>query len=228
MTTENTTPNTPVKKPSRKRVKAKSGTRLTESEKAEAITLWERGDITYEGLEKRFGRSTTTFQTLFTSRNIVRGSKKEQAAKEMADAVATAANQNAVIYAQRVKDIKEARFKSSENVRKLSTSLIAEARAKGLDMSTQLASMKTIEVYGKILKMAFDEGYLALGVDPNDIGEEKPLPELVVQELTAAQIEELIKGNRVGSEDALDTDGLMGDEGLFDTPSSDDKVEVNE
>lgn len=233
MTTENTTPNTPANKPAKKktpvskRVQAKKGTSLTESEKAEAITLWERGDITFEGLEKKFGRSTPVFQALFKNGNIVRGSKKEQVAKEIAEAVAGASSQNAIIYAQRVKEAKESRFRMSEGVRKLATSLVAEARSGGKELATQLASMKTIEIYSKILKNTFDETYLSLSIDPNESGEDKPLPELVVQELTVKQIEELIQGNRVGADDEFGTDGLMGDEGLFDIPAE-EKVETNE
>lgn len=226
MTTETEKKTTPKKTPS-KRVAAKRGTRLTESEKAEAIALWERGDTTLADLEKRFGRSQTTFQNLFKDANVTRGSKAEQVKEQVTQAVNQDANHAAVLYAQRVRDTKERRYKMNEALGSLATSLVAEARTAGKELSTQLASMKMLQVYGNVLKQSFDERYVALSIDPNDSGEDKPLPELVVQELTADQIAELIANQRVGADDEFGTfDMDMGDEEIF--TQENDKVETNE
>lgn len=226
MTAESKTTPSVKKTPVPKRIAAKKGTRLTETEKAEAIALWENGDITLEGLSAKFGRSKNTFVNLFNTEQVMRGSKRAEAARTATEAVNNATIQATAEYSRRVKEVKERRYTINNGLDKLASSLIAQARAEGKDIGTQLASIKTLREYATLLRMTFEERYTALGINPNDAGEERPMPELVIQELTAEQIEEMIANSRVGSEDGFNDDGLMGDETLFDSGSASDRVET--
>lgn len=219
-----TTEKKPVTKKSR--IAAKRGTHLTTAERAEAIALWEAGTVTLEELEKRFGRSRTTFHRLFKTEGIVRGSKAKETEEKVKAAVEESVVSTAAIYAERVKVTKENAFKYSSMIQRITAAEIIRINREGRSYGSANNDLKALKTAMETFKMARQECYAALGLSENDAGEERPLPDLMIQEITIAEIREMTKSNRVGAEDGdFDFEDDLGDEDII-TGSDDDRVET--
>ena len=209
-----------VKKPKRpiKRIP-----KLTETEKAEAIALWKAGAVTLKDLSKKFGRTGQTFITLFKTSGAVKGSTAAAMAKKITEEVEKAVLNDAAVYAKRIKDTKEEHYSSSVAISKIVMATLVRARSDGIPYGNTINDLKAFKVAAETLKITREERYITLGITSADDAADRPLPDLMIQELNAEDIEEMSRQNRVSDDGEFDMDE-MGDESLL---VDEDRVETD-
>jgi hypothetical protein len=174
----------PIVEPEKKR-------RLTPKQWGEAEALWEAGDITQADLGKRFGVSPRSIHSHMRSHHIVHGSKAEAHKKKVAEAVFAASVTDATIYATRIKETKEDHYKMSSALARLAWNEILEAKKKLAPVAIAMNNLKALDMAMNVLKKAREERWAVLGLDKNDNIDEDGLPELLISELTAEQVQAL-------------------------------------
>jgi hypothetical protein len=165
--------------------------RLTPKQWAEAEALWESGEVTLADLAARFGKHRSAFSAHFDKKGIKRGAKKAEHAAAVKEAVTTAAIDDATILAARIKETKEEHYKMASGLAKLSWNEILLAKQDGRPVATALNNLKALDAAMTVLKKAREERWAVLGLDREDAMDEDGLPELIISELTAEQIEAL-------------------------------------
>lgn len=175
----------PVKK---KAAAKKPIRRLTVTQRAEAIALWQAGEITLEGLSKKFGKSRQAFLRLFDKEGVKKGSKAAETAKRVTDAVEAGMVDSAAETAKRIRDTKEEHYRMASTLAKLTWKIISDAQLAKEALGTKLNDMKALQMASNVLKTVREERYAVLGLNEKVHDDDTPLPDLVIRELTAQQI----------------------------------------
>ena len=202
---------TEVKKPER-RTGIK---RLTSTQKAEAIALWKSGSVTLDDLAKKFKKDRGTFARLFREEGITKGETRAETERKVKEAVETALIDDAAELARRIKDTKEEHYKFAKGISTLAWSMVVKAQKEGTPYAVLLNDMKTLEMATRVFKMSREEKYSVLGIREDDDNEDKPLPDLVVQELTAQDIKELHERSLMADDELGLNEEDLGDDDLI-------------
>lgn len=216
---------TDVKTPEKKRARIRH---LTLAEKAEAVALWKSGTVTLDDLALRFKKDRGTFIRLFKEVGAEKGSDKAETERKVTEAVESILIDDATILAKRIKDTKEDHYKYVTGVSKLAWNVIVTAQQEKRSPATYASEMKSLEMAMRVFKLSREEKYALLGINPDDENEDKPLPDLVVQELTAQDIHDLHQRSLM-ADDELGLNESLGDEELIadvvDTEDDNERVE---
>lgn len=165
--------------------------RLKVKEWAEIEALWATGNATLEELETKFDVNRTTISLRMKAKGITKGCKAEEHRRQVADEVARASTNDASVVAGRIRDTKEEHYKMSQGLAKLAWNEILEAKKGKVPLSTVTPNLKAIEVAMNVMQKARMERWAVLGLDKPDSVDVSDLPELMVNELTADQIQVL-------------------------------------
>jgi AcrR family transcriptional regulator len=165
--------------------------RLTPKQWAEAEALWESGEVTLDDLAARFGKHKSAFSAHFKNKGIEKGKRKEELKAAVKEEVARAAIDDATVLAARIKETKEEHYKMAAGLAKLSWNEILLAKQESRPVATALNNLKALDAAMTVLKKAREERWAVLGLDRDDALDEDGLPDLVISELTADQIEAL-------------------------------------
>lgn len=195
--------------------KADSKRRLTPKQWAEAETLWALGDMTMYDLGRKFGVNEQTIYMHMSRKKIARGSKAEEHAKKVAEEVAKASVDDATITAARIRETKEEHYKMAAGLAKLAWAEILTAKQNKAPFASVMNNLKSLDSAVNIIAKARQERWAVLGLDRADFVDEDGLPELLISELTAEQIQEL--RDRDSTEfDELSDDDLQGEEAIVE------------
>lgn len=175
--------------------------RLTRKQWAEIEALWESGAVIYEDLVKKFGLNQSSFERHFKKRGIVKGAKAEATKKKVEEKLAQAAIDEATVIAARIKETKEQHYTMSSNLSKLAWAEILQAKKDLQPVAVAMNNLKALDKAMDILKKAREERWAILGLDRPDAVDPEELPELIISELTAEQIEELRRRDESELED---------------------------
>jgi DNA-binding transcriptional ArsR family regulator len=167
--------------------------RLSAKQWAEAEALWESGTVTYEDLMKKFGLAQSSFERHFKKTGTVKGARAAAIKAKVDEKLATAAIDEATVIAARIKETKEQHYTMSANLSKLAYAEILQAKKDGHPVAVALNNLKALDKAMDVLAKGRAERYAILGLDRPDAVNPDELPELVISELTAEQIEELRK-----------------------------------
>lgn len=178
-------------KATEKPAKPKRKGKLSEREWAEATALWEQGAVTYGQLAEKFDRHEQSFVQYFRRRGIKKGSARAKTMAKVETAVEKQLVNDAAIIAARIKETKEEHYKMASGLAKLTWGEILKAKQDGVPVGTAINNLKALESAMNVLKKAREERYAVLGLDRPDAIDENDVPELVISELTADQIEAL-------------------------------------
>jgi hypothetical protein len=202
-------------------IPSKLARRLSPQEWGEAEGLWAAGEMRRMDIAKKFKVSETAIAGHMKRHGVIRGSAAEAQKKKIAAAVTRAAIGDATITAARILETKEEHYKMSSAIAKMSFHEILEAKQNGLPVSTAMSNLKAYDACMTVLARARSERWAVLGLDKDDKEGPTDLPELLISELTAAQVEELRSRDFTGIED-VDVGALGGDEiDLSDDPAED-------
>lgn len=183
---------------------AKTVKRLTPRQWAEIEALWESGETTLEQLATKFGRDKSSIQRYLTKHKIIKGSNVAENKAAIKEAVTASIVDDATILASRIRETNEEHYKMSSAMAKLAWSEILTAKKDNKAFSTIKDNLKSLDLAMNVLSKARIERYAVLGLDKSDFVDEDGLPELVISELTADQVEELRNRDDVGIEDGVD------------------------
>jgi hypothetical protein len=201
--------------------------RLTGPEWAKIEAAWEAGATTYSELVKVYGRSVTTFQQHFKKRGIKKGAAADKLKARAEKQLEQASQIDANILAARIKETKEDHYKMAAALSRLTWQEILAAKQAGHPVATAQGNLKAVDAAMTVLKKAREERYSVLGLDRPDAIDADEIPELVISELTAEQVQKL------RDRDHLEVDGLPApnQNALDDADQPDDEEEddlVNE
>jgi hypothetical protein len=177
--------------PAKERATVKRRGRLSERDWAEATALWEQGVVTYAQLAEKFDRHEQSFVQYFRRRGIKKGSGRAKTMAKVESAVEKQLINDAAIIAARIKETKEEHYKMASGLAKLTWSEVLKTKQDGAPIATALNNLKALDSAMSVLKKAREERYAVLGLDRPDAIDENDVPELVISELTADQIETL-------------------------------------
>lgn len=165
--------------------------RLTPKQWAEAEALWASGEVTLPDLSKKFGISDQALHKHMKRRGIEKGAKAEAHKKKVEEAVTAAAVDDATILAARIRETKEEHYKMATAIAKMSFNEILEAKRNGSPVAVATNNLKALDNAMNVLTKARMERWAVLGLDRADSFDDEGLPELLISELTAEQIQEL-------------------------------------
>lgn len=203
----------------------KTPTRMTPRQWAEAEALWEAGEVTLDDLATRFDKDRSAFVRYFKKHGIVKWSLAAARKEEVKEAVAAAGIDEATVLANRIRETKEDHYKMSSALAKLVWAEVLTAKKDEKPFSAIKDNLKALDNAMNVLMKARMERFAILGLDKDDYVDEDGLPELVISELTAAQIEEL----RNRDEEGLEAGTAVIPETLEEvTDSEEDEDEVVE
>lgn len=158
---------------------------------AEMEALWALGEITRDEIAKKLDVTPTAVTMHMKKVGVVRGSKAEEHRKRISEEVTEAAVSDATIHAQRIKETKDTHYQMASNLAKLAYNEILTARSSGSPLSVATSNLKALDAAVTVIAKARIERWAVLGLDRPDAVDTNELPDLVIEELTASQIEEL-------------------------------------
>lgn len=198
--------------------------RLTPKQWAEAEALWASGEVTRAALAAKFGVSEIAIQKHMAKAGVKHGNKAEEHKKKVAEAVTSAAVDDATILAARIRETKEEHYKMASGIAKLAWSEILTAKQNGSPVAVATNNLKALDNAMNVLTKARMERWAVLGLDRGDVIDEDGLPQLLISELTADQIQEL-RDRDFNEFDELPEEAVQIDAG---SPDDDDDGVVEE
>lgn len=202
--------------------KPRRGKHLTETQKTELLSLWKAGAVTLDDLAKRYKSSLATIKRVISMAGAKKGEDAEEVRKQVEEKVKAAVLDDASVLAQRIRDTKEEHYKMATGLAKLTWNLIATARQNNAPMGALKNDMQALKAAADILKVTREERYMTLGIREEEDPEDKPMPELVISELTAEDIKQMHKAQV--QEDLGELDMSLGDEEVAQIDDEDGDV----
>lgn len=175
--------------------------KMTPRDWARCRELWARGEVTYKDLVAKYGRSYKSFERHFKKHKIVKGSKAKALAEKVTAAMEREQINDAQMIAERIRETKEEHYRMASGLARLSWNEILQAKKDGKPVSIATPNLKALNTAIANLKMCREERYAVLGLDKTDAMDPDTIPELVIRELTAEQVEQLRKRDHTEVED---------------------------
>ena len=163
---------------------------LSERQLVQMETMWTSGEYTSEQLGRKFDRTGRSVMSLMKSR----GAKKGERAEKFHESVRAKVEEKMIaevnVFAERAKETKEEHYRMATAIAKLTWMEVAKAQKEGRSFATLTGSMKALNLAMGVLEKARSERYIVLGLNAEK-DDDGVIPELVVNELTQAQIDDL-------------------------------------
>ncbi|MBP2498261.1 peptidyl-tRNA hydrolase [Methylobacterium sp. PvP062] len=167
-----------------------AGRRLTPAEWAQIKDLWELGTADASEICARFKIKPDTLAKRIKRAGIRRGSRAHEVAKANTAATVKAAEKTAEeLTAERKQKIEKARSEHlnwTTILAQQAMALVAKAKQEDRPFSTEDKNLKALERAMKIVVAARDERFTLL--DAHDEVDDRELPQLVIRDLTDAEI----------------------------------------
>ena len=165
---------------------------LKPSQLAEMEALWESGEMTLKELSERFGRDTSAISRHMTLNNVIQGSRAEEYGRMIREKIATELAGDAGENARKIKKMKDEYIGYNEALNKLVGNELQTARSKGLPLQSVYPNLKAIKEAASIFAMTRTENWALLNViDFEHKHVDADIPELLISELTGADIEKM-------------------------------------
>ena len=158
---------------------------------AEIETLYAAGDLSKRDLALRFSITPVAIDRHMRKAGITFASKAREIAAAAKVATEKAIIDDATVLAGRIKETRDQHYQMSANLAKLVWAEILEARKNGHPVGAVLPNIKALQLAANALKQCREERFAVLGLDRPDAQDPSEIPELIVQELTAEQVEAL-------------------------------------
>lgn len=168
--------------------KGKSG--LTSRQVAQIEAMWTSGDYSAEQIGKKFDRTGKSIMNIMKARGAKKGERSEMLSDRVREKMEEKIVTEATIISDRIRETKEEHYKMTAAITKLAWREVAKAEKEGRSFATITGSMKGLSLAMGILEKARMERYAILGLDAEK-DDDGDIPELVINELTQDQIEEL-------------------------------------
>lgn len=186
---------------------------LTATEWQTIRVIWESGNCTAGELSKRFSVHPETIIRKMKKLGAVKGSASKRYVSQVQSRMQEKINGTADELAERIRETKENFYKWNKTLAVLAMKEIADAKNSGKPMSAITQNLRTYEVASNIVAKTRSETYSLLGLDKDD-GGPKELPDLLISEMTADEVEQV--RNRMEDEDLLEAAAALAVEDMAD------------
>lgn len=187
---------------------------------AEAEALWASGDVTLEELARKVGVSKTSVSLHMKKRRVTKGEKAKEHSEQISKRVAEDLLGETSVISTRVKETKEEHYKMAKGLARLVWNEVVKAQANGGAYAASQGNLKALETASNTLAKIRQERWSVLGLDKADAVDANQFPELVIEELTADQVEEL-QSRDFNNNNSYEFEGDDDDEEL--DPSDDEE-----
>lgn len=204
------------------RLTTRKTTSFTPTQWAEAVALWESGEVTVENLAKRFKKSVSYLNRKLSELGAVKGSAAKAHGEKVAKLVAEAVLEDSVVLANRIRDTKEEHYRYDTLIVRLVGKTIGDLQRGGQPIAAGMSDFKALDCAANVLKKIREDRFAILGLDKIDSIDTTEIPELVIKELTADQVDHLRNRN------FEDIDRLSNEESDVIIEDEDDKSVVSE
>lgn len=205
--------------------KSEGRRKFTASMKARATVMWKSGDYTADQIATEVGIARRTVLEYFKEKGIVKGSAKEETEEAVRKKMIEESAEKAALHLKRVEETKENHYTWATLIGRLTMAQIVKAQKESIPFAAINADLKSLEKASQTLRSVMEQRYKALGLDNAD-ADPGDLPELLITELTADQIEEI----KNSQEDPEDDDLSEEERELAETYSvlDDDDVDLDD
>ncbi|WP_251569601.1 hypothetical protein [Parasutterella muris] len=219
-------------KETKETTKSKSSSRsLNASQKRRLRALYDTGEFTAADIAKELGVDRSVVDSYIKNHGLIKGARADEVQKSAMNKAKTMAEQEATLVASRIRETKEEHYKMSMGLAKLTWSEVALCKQNGKPFSTIAANLKALELAAKTLAVTRAERWTVLGLDKDDKNTDA-LPELVLTELTADQIEQIRNYQEEESlelpDEELNKQFAQRNNNLIDTQAPDDIISDEE
>ncbi|BCM78117.1 TPA: hypothetical protein ACGR4R_003111 [Aeromonas veronii] len=185
--------------------------RLTPGEWAKAESLYESGEFNLEQIAEEFGVHPITVQRHMKANGIEKGSKAAEIKEKVTEKMKDAAEEDASIIAQRIRETKEEHYRLNQAIDKRIVREMVGVESEGRSIATSLGVFKALKTAAETLKLTRENRYTVLGIIDNDTLDDE-LPTLEVRDMLEEEIESIREQQRLQAEEM----GLTTDEGYDD------------
>lgn len=180
--------NTPAKPKSKKRS-------ISPARWAEIEHAWTHGKFAeLQDMVDHFGDVTKAqLQERFKTKKLRRGQAIDEYNQKLQQELQRQAEEDAKLLAERIRETREFHYKTATNIAVLAWAELTAAKKNGLAMSTTKPNVVALGEAMKVMKIAREERYAVLGLDreQEDEDQNEGLPELMVHEMTAEQVDQV-------------------------------------
>ncbi len=163
----------------------------TMKEWAKAEALWATGDVTLEELAGIVGVSMTSISLHMKKKGITKGERAKDISKKVAERVAEDAIADVALHTQRIRETKDEHYRMAQRIAALTWNEIVTAKQSRTPFAAITPNLKSLETAMNILQKAQSSRWTVLGLDRPDMVDADQIPELVISELTADEIQQL-------------------------------------
>ncbi|MEZ2310758.1 hypothetical protein AB6809_29360 [Paraburkholderia sp. RCC_158] len=195
--------------------------KLTESQKATMIALWESGEVTLSDLARRFARTERGVSLVLSKAGAEKGSKRAQVQSAVTEQVNAQLAGEAGVIAGKIRETKDSHYAAAKVIAGLIQKQLVTAQQQGHPFATVQNEIKTLKLAAEALATLREERFILLGINDGEKGDEDELPELGIHEMTADQILEM--------QQRQDDSGIdMGDDDIMTVLPSPDTIDMDE
>jgi transposase-like protein len=181
---------------------------LTEKQKAEAIALWQSGEVTLTQLAARFGRTTRALSAMFDKAGVKKGEKSAEVHAAVQQQVAQQIVGDAGLIAQKIRETKDSHYAAAKVIASLIQKQLVSAQQKGQPFATVQNEIKTLKLAAEALATLREERFVILGIADGEKEGDDDLPELPIHEMTADQILDMQRRQDDGGLDMSDDEAM--------------------
>jgi predicted DNA-binding protein YlxM (UPF0122 family) len=181
----------PIAKPPKPR--KPRGPKVTHEQWNEIEQAWAHGRFaTMRELAEQFGVPEPAVQDHLKHKRIRKGQAIEEYNRKLQEELDKKVQQEAKVLADRIAETREDHYKMASGIAKLTWAEIIKAKADGIPWAAAKSNLQGLEAAMKVLKLAREERFAVLGLDrPGADDETEDVPELLVNELTQEQMDEM-------------------------------------
>lgn len=165
--------------------------RFTPEQWSRIEAMWASGSVTYADLIAKFGSCTATFERHFKRVGCVKGSNAAATKERIVAKLESTAIAEATVLAARIHETKEQHYTMVGNLAKLAWNEILQCKRDNLPVSVAAANLKALNEGMTIFKKVREEKWAILGLDRPDAIDPDEIPELIISELTAEEVQQL-------------------------------------
>ncbi|MGU5794253.1 hypothetical protein ACV1DW_15590 [Aeromonas hydrophila] len=181
--------------------------RLTPKEWAKAESLYESGEFNLDQIAAEFGVHPITVQRHMKAHGIEKGAKAAEIKEKVTEKMKDAAEEDASIIAQRIRETKEEHYRLNQAIDKRIVREMVGVESEGRSVATSLGVFKALKTAAETLKITRENRYTVLGIIDNDVLDDE-LPTLEVRDMMEEEIEAIREQQRLQAAEM----GLVSDE----------------
>jgi hypothetical protein len=162
------------------------------SEWAEAMGLWEAGDMSLPQLARHMGVSPQALATGLRHRNCERGSRRASNAEAIRQEISRQSLGDTTVLGQRIRETKDQHFEWAAIVARLVMQEVAKAKQENRPMSSIYDNLKSLKLTAETLRIVREEKWKLLGLEDGVISDDE-LPKLEIYQMSLSEMEKIQK-----------------------------------